>query len=257
MIMRPTATRAGAVRLFGVTLLVAGLTALAAPIMASAAAAPKAATDPDKPYYVASVTAIEPPVPGLAVVVHGGGESITMTNHTGDTVLVIGYSGEDYLRLTSTGVDENSNSLTAVLNSGQAGRTGLPKKFTTGQKLPVKWHQVSSTNTVTWHDYRTRWNAGERPPIVREHPHSRHRVFDWAIQLSVNDRPALVRGAVTWTGSPRFSSPALVALVVGGLAVALAVFVAVITIRRRLDGRPAPTDIPMIDPSIPFTVERQ
>jgi hypothetical protein len=251
-----TRTRGATLRLFGVTLLVAGLTALAAPIMASAAAAPKAATDPDRPYYVAAVTAIEPAVPGLAVVVHGGGESITLTNRTGSTVRVIGYSGEDYLRITATGVDENSNSLTAVLNSTDGGRAGLPKKFTNlpkGKKLTVKWHQISTTNTVTWHDYRTRWNAGERPPIVREDPHSRHRVFDWAIQLSVNNRPALVRGAVTWTGSPRFSSPALVALVVGGLVAALAGFVAVITIRRRMH---APSATRLIDSSVPFTVER-
>jgi hypothetical protein len=253
-----TMTRAAAARLFGVTLLVAALTALAAPIMASAAATPKTSADPDRPYYVASVTGIEPAVPGLAVVVHGGGESITLTNRTGSTVKVIGYSGEDYLRITPIRVDENSNSLTAVLNSSDGGRAGLPKKFADpaqAKALPVKWHQVGTTNTVTWHDYRTRWNAGERPPIVREQPHSRHQVFAWAIQLSVNNRPALVRGDVTWTGSPRFGSPALVALVVGGLAVALAVLVAVITIRRRIHKVP-PDSAPLIESSIPFTVER-
>ena len=123
-----TMTSPAAGRLFGVALLVAGLTALAAPIMASASAAPRSGADPDRPYYVAAVTAIEPEVPGLAVVVHGAGESITLTNRTGSTVRVIGYSGEDYLRITANRVDENSNSLTAALNSTDGGRAGLPKK---------------------------------------------------------------------------------------------------------------------------------
>jgi hypothetical protein len=209
------------------------LTTLLAP--AAGAATPGGGTSPDAKYYVSAVTGIEPATPGLEVVVHGGGESVTLTNRTGKTVVVVGYSGEEYLRITGSAVDENANSLTAVLNRTQ-GRGEVPEKFSSKNKLPVKWQRVNTSNTMTWQDFRTRWGADQRPPIVAKEPHSRHQVFAWAIQLKVANQPALVRGDVTWTGMPGSDRSPLLAIIAGALLVLalLGLFIALRSRRRRL-----------------------
>jgi hypothetical protein len=71
---------------------------------------------PDSSHYRSSIVAIQPPIPGLVLAVTKAGESLTLTNHTGKTVMVIGYAGEAYLRITPTGVDENVTSLSSSLN---------------------------------------------------------------------------------------------------------------------------------------------
>jgi hypothetical protein len=237
-------------------LIAAATTALTALIALTASAATAASTPgagPDAKYYVSSITGIEPAEPGLDVVVHGGGEAVTLTNRTGKQVVVVGYSGEDFLRITGTRVDENTNSLTAVLNQTQ-GRSELPKKFAApGKPLPPKWHRISDTNSVTWRDFRTRWSAEQRPPIVAEHPHSRHQVFVWAIQIRVDKQPALVRGAVTWTGTPRIgSSPggeAIVGLLVLVALLALAIALLIGQRRRRARLSPAAEAHSQAEPS--------
>jgi hypothetical protein len=77
-------------------------------------AAPASAHDmslPDAGHYRSTVTSITPAVQGLKVELTTGGETVMLTNHTGTTVTVLGYEGEDYLRLTPTVVDEKTNSL--------------------------------------------------------------------------------------------------------------------------------------------------
>ena len=232
------------VRLTGVTALVIGVAALIALtallVPRTAMAAPE---NPDAEYYVSTVTAIEPAVTGLEVVVHGSGDSVTLTNHTGRRVTVLGYSGEDYLRIEDSGVTVNTNSLTAALNAS-GGRSAPPAALTQGKKLPAKWRPVGETSSFTWQDFRTRWSAEQRPPIVTADPHARHQVFAWGIQLKVGSKPALVRGNVTWTGTPAVSHTVLIAAAaVGALVVAL---VLAIEVRRRRARRRAPRVVPLV-----------
>ncbi|HST83202.1 MAG TPA: hypothetical protein VLL08_15815 [Kineosporiaceae bacterium] len=177
------------------------------------------ANSPDAKYYVSTVTAIEPAVPGLEVITHGGGESITLTNRTGKRVVVLGYSGEDYLRFDPSGTQVNINSPTAALNA-DGGRSGIPARLSKAKPLPAKWQSVADTGNFTWQDFRPRWSNQQRPPIVQADPHARHQVFAWAIQLEVDRQPALVRGDVTWTGTPEPDRTSL-AMVGGGAAVLL------------------------------------
>jgi hypothetical protein len=219
-------------RLLAVATVIAGAAALNA---TAATAAPTGNSNSDAKYYVSRVTAIEPATPGLEVVVHGAGESVTLTNGTGKTVTVVGYSGEDYLRITSSGVQQNSNSMTAALNKTQ-GKGPLPEKFSSNasKDLPVVWQKVNDTNTFTWNDFRTRWGVDQRPPIVQEHPHSRHQVFAWAIQLKIGKTPALVRGDVTWIGTPVPPRSNLAPIAFAGiLVVALLVLLVGLRLRRR------------------------
>jgi hypothetical protein len=181
---------------------------------------------PDSSYYRSAITAIEPSVPGLVLAVTKAGESLTLTNHTGKTVVVIGYAGEDYLRLTPTGVDENIASLSSSLN-GSLIIEGLPQKQEQPNQQRPKWRHASHQPTFTWHDHRIHWMAQQRPAVVAADPHHAHKVFDWKIPLTVNGEPVTVNGELDWKGIPGLSMFVIVLIALGGAAgVAMAVVIA-------------------------------
>ena len=185
-------------------------------------AAPASAHDttlPDAPYYRSTITSISPQVPGLMVAITQSGETVTLTNHTSTTVMVLGYDGEDYLRVTPTGVDENTNSLSAFLN-GSLVIQGLPQQLgQNSRNAPPAWKHVADTPSFSWHDHRVHWMAQQRPPTVDKDPGNPHHVFDWTMAMVVDNRPVTVTGSLDWTGAPALS----------GLPLALLVIAAVVT----------------------------
>jgi hypothetical protein len=199
---------------------------------------------PDSSHYRSRVTAVEPSVPGLVLAITKAGESLTLTNHTGKTVVVIGYAGEAYLRITSTGVDENIASLSSSLN-GSLIIEGLPQPQEYEQH--PQWRHVSDQPTFTWHDHRIHWMAQQRPPVVAADPHHPHKVLDWKVPLRVNGEPVTVKGELDWKGLPTLSTfvIALIALA-GAVGVALAVAMAVALrkehLATRVEHEPAPVN---------------
>ena len=185
---------------------------------------------PDASHYRSTITAIRPPVPGLALAVTGADGSLRLTNHTGRTVVVIGYAGEAYLRITPAGVDENVASLSSWLN----GRLPQPPAQT-NQQVP-QWRHVSDHPTFTWHDYRTHWMGQRRPPVVAADPHHPHKVLDWTVPLTVDGKPVAVKGSLSWTGLTGLSTFAIALIAVASAAgVALAVAMAVVVRKQRAD----------------------
>lgn len=170
---------------------------------------------PDAAYYQSVVAGITPDVPGLKITVAGAGDSITVVNDTGKTVVVLGYTGEPYLQIGPGGVDENVGSLTHSLNSSATPQASQLTQAAASQR--VVWQHLGAQKSYTWHDYRVQWNVKQRPPIVTSDPHHAHRVFEWALQLTVDGSPALVRGWVQWTGEPVFSTGQIAELVLGVL----------------------------------------
>ena len=196
----------------------AGVAALALVALTAAPASAHDTTLPDASYYRSTVTSITPSVPGLKLDLTAGGETVTLTNGTGSIVMVPGYEGEDYLRISPTGVDENTNSLSAFLN-GSLVIQGLPQQL--GQATPNQppaWKHVSDKPMYAWHDHRIHWMAQQQPPVVASDPTQPHHVFDWVMPLKVADRSVTVKGSLDWTGKPRLT----------GLPLALTVIVAVV-----------------------------
>jgi hypothetical protein len=138
-------------------------------------------------------------------------------------VVVLGYAGEPYLRISAHGVEENASSLTAALNAAAA-TGGPPKLSAAGARQPPNWQHLSQGVTATWRDHRTRWANSQRPPIVAGDPHHSQQVFDWAMQVTVADQPVLVKGSVQWTGAPRLTRVQLALLVVGVVLLLAALF---------------------------------
>ncbi|MGZ4626543.1 MAG: hypothetical protein ACXV3S_09700, partial [Kineosporiaceae bacterium] len=200
---------------------------------------------PDAAYYTSKVTSVSPATTGLELQLTRAGESITLTNHTGSTVEVLGYTGEEYLRFTSAGVEQNKNSLSAFLN-GSLIIQGLPQQLgPTSPNQPPTWQHVSDTPTYTWHDHRIHWMALQRPPAVAADPARPHHVFDWALQLEVANHPVTVKGTLDWTGIPGVSGAAKAAIFLVALVSGLALVLLMIRLRlQRNDDADASHDAP-------------
>jgi hypothetical protein len=203
----------------------AGLVVSAGP--ASAASAPE--KSPEAQYYRSSVISVEPATSGLKVTVLANGQSVTLENRSGKEVVVLGYAGEPYLRFTDKGVDENTTALSSQLNADQTPQVQQDKPV-------VTWTHRTDELRYSWRDFRVQWTTQQRPPIVAQDEHAQHRVFDWALPLTVEGQPALVRGAVDWVGIPRFGTGTFV-LVGAGALVVLGAGAAFWFSRRRAGGR--------------------
>jgi hypothetical protein len=188
----------------------------------------------DASYYTSEVREIRPAVSGLDVKVDTDGK-VTLTNNGGRQVVVLGYAGEDFLRIGPNGAEENTTSLTSAINANP-NSAQMPKSTTSGAtQKPAKWVKRSEQPTASWHDYRVLWTNKQRPPIVTDSPHSKHKVFSWAVQLRVDNQPVLVLGDVVWTGAPWLSTGQTAGLAVAISLVVLAIVVVVM--RRRVRGR--------------------
>jgi hypothetical protein len=204
-----------------------------------AAAAPAAAHGnhdlPDARYYHSTITSVRPEVPGLDLSMIKDGASITLTNRTGRTVVVLGYTGEPYLRISPTGVDENLHSVSSRLNGSSVVSDFARQLTRRPQPGPPQWKGVSDRPTFTWHDHRMHWMAPQRSPGVAADPRNPHPVLDWTMDLSVDGRPVVVTGALVWLGEPLLTGLAL-ALVVTAGSVLIAV-VGLVILRIRISWR--------------------
>ncbi|MEU8009209.1 hypothetical protein [Micromonospora parva] len=181
----------------------AGLVAAAAGLATVISAAPAAAHGADAPDgtdYRTRTTGVTPARPGLEVRVIEAGARLELTNHTGRTIEVIGYSGEPYLRVGPDGVFENSHSPATYLNSTITGDTALP--VDADPAAPPSWQRVDDGTTVRWHDQRALWQESEPPAAVRAAPDREHRVRDWTIPLRDGAEPARISGTLDWVPPP-------------------------------------------------------
>ncbi len=216
-------------RRLSLTWLVAAVTAI---VPAGPSQAHDSGTLPDVAYYRSSVSSIAPAVSGLTVTVDKAGESMTLVNGTGSVVEVPGYSGEPYLRFTPTGVEENTNSLSAFLN-GSLVIEGLPQQLGTPQQPPA-WKHVADLPSFSWHDHRIHWMSQQRPPIVAKDPANPHTVFSWTVPLTVGGSPVVVSGVLRWIGEPAFSGLQGSLYVLGGTLLILIGWIVWLRVRRGL-----------------------
>jgi hypothetical protein len=187
---------------------------------------------PDSKYYQSVITSEAPQVQGLDLSLIKSGESITLTNNTGKTVEVSGYTGEEYLRFDSQGVWQNNNSLSSFLN-GSLVINGFAQQLSQGQgNKPPDWKNIAPGNTYSWHDHRMHWMAQERPPMVAAAPHQAHKVFDWSMNLTVGGSPVVVKGTLNWLGAPVIGGLAIALMVTGGTV--LVALIGLLLVRRRI-----------------------
>lgn len=144
---------------------------------------------------------------------------IALSNRSGETVLVMGYRGEPYLRFLGNGqVEANTRSPAWFANRDRYAETAVP-----GAADPdavPRWKTVATEGRYSWHDHRSHWMGKGVPPQVTDRSR-RTEVFDYAIPIRVADRPAELTGTLFWVGSgggaPVWPFVLLGGLVLGGV----------------------------------------
>ncbi|MGC9669576.1 hypothetical protein ACNTMW_23865 [Planosporangium sp. 12N6] len=229
----------------GVRYALGALTILAAAVAFApdrADAHPPAQQAPDAPYYRTEITGgVTPVTAGVTASVDPAGEWVELSNAGPAAVVVLGYTGEPYLRITSSGVEENQLSQTTYLNRALFADT-VPTAQSGGGVAPA-WKRIGDAGKARWHDHRIHWMGRERPPVVAADPTRPHLVGDWAVRATADGTPFEVRGALRWLGRPADTGrvgPAqawLLTLLAGMTVVVGVLTIALIRARRR---RPAP-----------------
>ncbi len=155
------------------------------------------------------VIAIEPAVAGLSVRTTDLGEHVEVTSDERE-VIVIGYDGEQFLRVGPDGVWRNERSPAVFFNRSRAAREAPPAEFDAA--AAPEWERIGDGPSFRWHDHRA-------------HPMGRDRSFVWTIELRAGATTISVRGDVEPLTSPAL---ALVLIPLSGSGAAV-----VIAARRR------------------------
>ncbi len=128
--------------------------------------------------YRTEVTAIRPAVPSVAVTVGPGGQWVRVTNQGAAELVILGYRGEPFLRLSQNQVEVNELSSTAA----ETGQTrGIPASQDPATE--PRWVQLRDGDSVTWTDARI------EPPLESQ-PASGF----WELPLVVDGQQATVLG---------------------------------------------------------------
>ena len=144
---------------------------------------------------------VTPDMPGLTVRVVEIGSRLELRNTGREEVVVLGYSGEPYLRIGPDGVFENLRSPATYLNTSRKGTTSVPASADAA--APPQWRKVSDEQVARWHDHRVHWMGAQDPPTVRREPGATHVILPhWTVDLRQGATPVVVSGDLTWVPGP-------------------------------------------------------
>jgi hypothetical protein len=151
--------------------------------------------------YESRLVRVAPAVTGITVRVTDLGNRLELTNSTSRDVVVLGYSGEPYLRVGPHGVFENTRSPATYLNKSTTLSSTPPPKSADPNAPPV-WKQISSGTTARWHDHRAHFMGTSDPPVVTRDRSHRHVIDHWTIDIRDGDRTIAATGEITWVPPP-------------------------------------------------------
>lgn len=156
--------------------------------------------------YRVLVRSLHPPVPAVQVQVGTGGQWVRVTNRGSGTVIVRGYAGEPFLRLSDGRIRVNRHSTTLADNPELAVASA-----DVDPGAPAEWVRVGEGTAITWSDARVRPDtAAAGADAVRQ----------WRLPLRVDGDPVTVAGTITRVPPP---SPWPWVAVTGCVALATAI----------------------------------
>jgi len=185
--------------------------------------------------YRSNITSITPNVPGLSLQVLEFADRLLLTNHSGRTVTIYGYSGEPYARVLANGTaEQNVRSPAVYLNTNFYANVTVPASA--NPSAPPKWEVVDRTGQFEWHDHRIHWMSPTVPPEVKNKS-KRTFIFNWQVPIEVGARRGTIAGQLFWTPE---SSKASVAVILLGAGIVVLGLLFVLFVRRRRSREAAP-----------------
>jgi len=186
--------------------------------------------------YVTTVTKLAPAVRGVTAKAARDGESITVRNTSATPLVVDGYQGEAYLKITARGVWQNQLSPAVYLNKEQTIGNIPPSA---DAKKPPQWKKIADDNAATWHDHRIHWMGNVEPPAVQKDPDHEHLISNWKIPTALltsngHQRTGHIDGTLVYMPATKH----LGAWITGGvIALAVVVLVGINLLYRRRRSR--------------------
>ena len=174
----------------------------------------------DASNYVSEIT--DPGHPDLQWKMYGGDALIELTNGTGETLVVEGYTGEPYLKFVpGDGVYQNIHSPAVYYNTDRYANTALPD--IADPEADPEWERVGSGEAYAWHDHRAHWMSPVPPSGIFSDPDTEQKVFDWSFivrgQLDGSEHLFIVRGTLSWVPAVPWWPPVLaLSIAFGGIA---------------------------------------
>jgi MYXO-CTERM domain-containing protein len=206
----------------------ASLAAVALGAVALGAIPTAAQAHQGNPDFASEPDGVHPAVDGVEVEVLNYDDSMRLTNRGDRTVVVVGYEGEPYVRLSPDGgVEVNRRSPSYYLNADRYARADVPPEA--DPEAPPEWEAVDDSGQYTWHDHRIHYMAEGVPGQVEDET-ERTKVFDYEVPLRVDGRPAAIDGSLYWVGR---DDSAPIPLIVATAIAALAAVALAVGLRRR------------------------
>jgi hypothetical protein len=150
--------------------------------------------------WLSEITSVTPAPPGVTLRLIAAGDRLELSNSSSRTIIVQGYDGEPYLRITSTAVEQNLRSAATYINATRDGRTPIPP--TVDPRAEPSWQRVADQPRYTWHDHRTHWMGDTLPAAVRAAPGQPHLIAQWELPLTYGGTPVTVAGTLRWVPAP-------------------------------------------------------
>ena len=199
---------------------VAGMLALVVGI-SLATAAPAAAHNGnggDSSDYEISITGYSADPTGVELQVIELGDRVELRRTTASEVVVLGYEGEQYLRLDAEGVWQNTNSPAYYLNADRFAAEQPPASVT--PESPPAWERVSTGDTARWHDHRAHYMSLTPPDSVQADPDTAQLVHSDRIAMLIDGRAVAADVSVSWLPKPERMNWMIAASLLGALVTA-------------------------------------
>lgn len=210
----------------------AALVLAALALVGSAAPPARAHTRASNATNVASRIERAPELPAITWRVYPGGEYLAVSNDGVRELVVLGYSGEPYLRIGPHGVLRNRNSPATYLNAERSGDVAVPPRA--APDAAPTWEHLSGEPRYAWHDHRTHARASSPPRAVDRTTPAYHSVSDWTVPIVHAGERHAVHGRLLWV--PHGRGGAWLAL---GLALTAGALLGLLRRDRRGVTRPA------------------
>ena len=188
--------------------------------------------------YVSTVSGVDPLVVGVTARVLQGDDRLRVSSLGRQTIVILGYGREPYLRFTPRGVWENVNSPAVYRNRDRWGVAVVPASATA--RATPRWRRVSRVPTWEWHDHRIHWmRKGQAPRVIRAEPRQQHKVFDWRVPARADGKPFAITGFLGYappllvTSDESNTRQVAMWAAAGGIALVTAAVAFLLLLRRR------------------------